>query len=229
MGSHYEASAQLDWGIQVVEPLKTMLAGMIGFIPLVIQAAGILVIGWGVAVLVRILVQKFLLSIHFDALAEHTGIAEILNEKKINMAPSLWVSRLFYWFGIFISWMIALDVLRLSLPSFIFDAIGQLLSRIFIGFFVFVIGLFLSIVISRFVEISAKKMNIARPGLQAGIIRWIMILFTFMAALSHFGFPSDFVLVVLAALGLTACLTFTIAVGFGGIQCVPKILDKWIK
>ncbi len=90
-------------------------------------------------------------------------------------------------------------------------------------------GLFLSMAVSRFAEVSAKKMGIARPGLQAGVIRWVMILFTFMVTLSHFGFPSDFILVVLAAAGVTLCVTFVIAVGFGGIPCVPKILDQWMK
>lgn len=229
MGSRYETSAQLDWGIQVVEPLKAMLAGIMGFIPLLLQAIGILVIGWAVASVVRILVKKFLQAIHFDQLAEHTGISEVINEKKVGMTPSLWISKLIYWFGIMISWIMALDVVRLQLPSVMFQEIGQLFSRIFIGFFIFLVGLFLSVIVSKFIETSAKNMGIAKPGFQAGIIRWAMIFLTFMITLSHFGFPIDFLIIVLSAVGGTLCLTFVIAVGFGGIQCVPKMFDKWLK
>jgi len=228
----YEPASQatkIDWSAQVLDPLKQIFIDIIKFIPLLVKAAGIILIGWAIAWVVMKLLWKFLETIHFDRIAETTGIDQVLDEQKLGMSPAQWISKLFYWFGIFISWIIALDVLRLQLPSVMLEEIGGFLSTIFIGVIIFLLGLFLSMVASKFVESTARKLGAGNPILQAAVIRWAVILLTFVTALSHFGFPSDFILIVLAAVGLTLCITFVIAVGIGGIPCVPMIYEKMHK
>ena len=225
----YHSGGIIDWEMQLVNPLKQIFSNIISFIPDAVAAAGIVLIGWLISILIMNLIRKFLKAIHFDRLAETTGVAEVLDEEKIGMSPAQWISKLFYWFGLFITWMIALDVLRLRIPSVMFDEIGRFLSMVFVGVIIFMLGLFLSMVASKFVESTSRKLNAGNPAVQAGIIRWAIILFTFAAAFAHFGFPRDFILMVLAAIGLTLCVTFTIAFGFGGIKWVPKLLDKLTK
>ncbi len=216
----------IDFNQQVIEPLKNLGADILSFIPVLIKAAGIILIGWIISKIAMIIIKKFLIAINFDEIAEATGITEVISKKKIGISPSLWISKLFYYFGLFLTWIIALDALRLRLPSALLQDIGGFLSTLFMSLVILFIGLFLSTVVSKFVEITAKKLNIAQAGLQANIIRWVIILFTFIAALSRLGMPRDFLFIILAVLGITACITFTIAFGVGGIQCVPKLFDK---
>ncbi|HSV43389.1 MAG TPA: hypothetical protein VLJ10_02435 [Candidatus Bathyarchaeia archaeon] len=216
----------IDWNRQVWDPLESLAAQIVGFIPTVVTAVGIVFIGWLVALVIRALMKRFLVSIRFDQIAEHTGMAEVLTENKIKMTPSAWVSTLFYWFGIFMAFMIALDRLCLRMPMAMFKEIGDFFSVLFMGLFMILTGLFFSAVISSFVEKTARQLKIAKPGLHAGIIRWAIILFTFSIVLTRFGYPFDFLLMILAVAGGTACLTFVIAFGFGSIPWVPKALDK---
>ncbi|MFP4472451.1 MAG: mechanosensitive ion channel family protein [Candidatus Omnitrophota bacterium] len=217
---------EIDLNVLVLQPLKNLLANIIGFVPVIIEAAGVVLIGWLISKLVRMLIKLFLTEIRFDQIAETTGIAGVLDEQKIKMTPSAWVAALCYWFGIFMTWIIALQVLRLRIPSMVMEEIGHLLTSIFVGFLVFIIGLFLSMVISRFIETTARSLKIAHPGVQAGIIRWVIIVMTFGVTLAYFGFPMDFLLAVFAAVGGSLCIAFVISFGVGGIQWAPKILEK---
>ena len=219
-------TVEINWGAQLLDPLKMLFVNIVSFIPELIAAAGVVLIGWLIAILIMKLVRKFLEAIRFDRVAQTTGICEILDEEKIGMSPSCWISRLFYWFGIFIAWMTALGTLHLRVPVLILEGIGGFLSMIFTGLIIFLLGLFLSMIASKCVESTSRKLNAGNPVLQAGVVRWAVILMTFAAALAHFGFPRDLVFIALAAVGATLCVTFAIAFGFGGIQSVPKILDK---
>lgn len=225
----YRSAGEIDFEMQLLNPLKQIFSNIISFIPDLVAALGIILIGWVVSIVVMNLVKKFLKAIHFDRIAETTGIAEVLDEEKIGMSPAAWISKLFYWFGLFITWMIAFDMLRLRIPSVMFDEIGRFISMVFIGLIIFMLGLFLSMVASKFVESTSRKLNAGNPVIQAGIIRWAIILFTFAAAFAHFGFPHDLIFMALAVVGATLCITFTIAFGFGGIKCIPTILNRFMK
>ncbi|MBU1086806.1 MAG: hypothetical protein KKD05_04730 [Candidatus Omnitrophica bacterium] len=219
----------IDFNLQVIEPLKYLFADILRFIPTLIKTAGIILIGWVIARIAMIVIKKFLIAMNFDKIAESTGITEVISEKKIGMTPSIWISKLFYYFGLFLTWIIALDALRLRLPSALLQDIGGFLSTLFMSLIILFIGLFLSTVISKFVEVTAKKLGIAQAGTQAGIIRWAIIIFTFIACLSRLGMPRDFLFIIMSALGITLCITFTIAFGIGSIPWIPKILDKMSK
>lgn len=229
VGSRMPTEIEINWGTQVVEPLKALVVKVISFIPVLIEAVMVLVIGWLISKIVSVVIKKFLIAIQFDKIADNTGISEVIEQNKIGMPVSVWVSKLFYWFGIITSWIVAFNTLKLRLPAFVLGDIGDFLSMIFMGMFILLLGLFLSIVISSFVETTARRLKIANPGLHAGIVRWAMILFTFVAALSHFGFPAQFLVAALSVVGITLCVTFAIAFGIGGIAWTPKVLDKLSK
>ena len=80
----YHSGGIIDWEMQLVNPLKQIFSNIISFIPDAVAAAGIVLIGWLISILIMNLIRKFLKAIHFDRLAETTGVAEVLDEEKIS-------------------------------------------------------------------------------------------------------------------------------------------------
>ncbi|MEW5895868.1 MAG: hypothetical protein AB1650_08985 [Candidatus Omnitrophota bacterium] len=226
---YYPETQTIDVNAQVVEPLRNLMSGIIGFIPTLIIAIGILLIGWIVSKIVASIIKNFLISIRFDKIAQTTGLTEVINESKIGMTPSDWTAKVFYYFGLFLTWIIAFDSLKLKIPSLMFQEIGGFLSTLFMALVILLIGLFLSTIISKFVKATSTSLGIANAGVQAGIIQWAIILFTFIAGLSRLGLPEEFLLIILSAIGIALCVTLTIAFGVGSIPVVPRIIEKIIR
>ena len=72
--------AVLDWETLIAEPVRSMLSKIMGFLPTLLGALIILVVGWIIAKLLRQLIDKLLQIVRFDTLADKTGISDVLKK-----------------------------------------------------------------------------------------------------------------------------------------------------
>lgn len=222
-----DQNVALDLNNLVVRPLETMLAQVLGFIPDLVAAIYILVFGWVIAQILRLMIAGFLTAIRFDGIAEKTGLSEIIKEGDKSASASKWVSVLAFWIAIFVSIIIALDRLRLRIASESLDQFLRLFVSAVTAVVIITIGMFLSEVIARLVRTIAGKLNAPRAQLQANIVRWAVLIFTSILTLAQFGIPGQFVLIAVGAVFITLCITFIIAFGTGGSAWAAKVLNKF--
>jgi hypothetical protein len=217
----------LDWDSLVVVPVEGMLAKVVGFIPDLLAGIYILVFGWLIARALQFLVAKFLAAVRFDQLAQKAGLNELLDDgaqKKIS--ASGWFGALAFWITIFVSVVMALDRFRLYIASDRLDQLMVLFVSVFSAVVILTLGMFLSVIVARVVKASAKSLNIEKPEMYAGIMRWMILLFTFLLTLSQLRIPPEFMLMGLGIVFITLCITFMVAFGIGGRQWAAKVLDK---
>ena len=93
----------LDWQTLVVEPLKGLSAKVMGFLPNIVAAIGILLVGWVVSKIVMFVVKKLLNDISFDKSDGRIGIVKIFSDNEVKLGPTVWTSRLFFWIRMFIA------------------------------------------------------------------------------------------------------------------------------
>ncbi|MCC7145006.1 MAG: hypothetical protein IT443_01025 [Phycisphaeraceae bacterium] len=220
------SSNSIDWNVLVGQPLKELLIQIIGFIPSLVTALGILLIGWLVSKLVMFLVKSFLDAIRGDKIAESAGIAQMLKDAGVGLTPCEWVSRFFFWVGIFITWITAFQALSLHVIARSADQIVYYLGAVAMAFVTLVLGLLVSLLIGRLVETTARNLKAPNPGLQAGIMKWAVVVFTFILVLNLLAFPSEFILILFAIVFVALGITFVIAFGFGGREWAKKVLER---
>src|SRR3569832_2940265 len=90
---------QLDVFVSSLTSFWTQLAA---FVPQLLAALLLLFIGWLFANLVRTGVTKLLDVLHFDSLAEKTGIEAFLKQGNLELSLSRLLAKLAYWVVIFI-------------------------------------------------------------------------------------------------------------------------------
>jgi len=88
----------MDWRGLITEPGKEMLKKIGEYIPAVLGALVILIIGWIVAKIIQKLARKFLDLIRFEKFAEKAGISEALSKGNIKNNATQLLSALVYWF-----------------------------------------------------------------------------------------------------------------------------------
>lgn len=222
----FSQTGELDFHSLVIQPIEAMLAQLVGFIPNLLAALYILIFGWIIAHLIKIVTSRFLTAIRFDKIAEKIGLSELLDEGEQKITASRWFGVLAFWLTILVSFVIALDYLRLEIASQRLDQVIYLIGSSLAAILVLTLGMFLSELIARLVRTTAKNLHVPRPEIHANIIRWVVLIFTLMVTLAQFQIPGDFVLVALGVVFATLCLTFILAFGIGGCQWAAKVLDK---
>jgi len=98
----------------LLTPVQTMTEKLLGFVPNLLAAALILIIGWFVARLVRIIVTNLLAVAGADSLSERIGLAQLLGDKKLSG-----------FLGLLIYILILFPVLVAALNALQLDAITQ--------------------------------------------------------------------------------------------------------
>lgn len=221
--------SSLDWNTLLWEPIRQNGEKLAALLPDLINAIYILVLGWMIAFALQFAARKFLAYVRFDKIAEKTGIAGVLSENEINTKPAEWVSRLFFWIVMITAIVKTLEEVHLRdmsygldlFSSFIFQSVG--LSVIFI------IGLFMSVVLAKIVNATSASLKVKSPQAYGRTMKWAILIFTILLVLRQIMVPMNFVFIIVGAVGVSLCVAFIIAFGFGGTGWAAKILEKILK
>src|SRR3989338_8103610 len=108
----------MDWlTVVVADPVKAMLIKISGYVPTLIGAILILVVGWILAKLIEPLLVKVLKIVKLDVISEKAGIAKILAQGEIKGSLSEVLGIITYWLVILITIVTALNSLNLTVAA----------------------------------------------------------------------------------------------------------------
>ena len=134
----------LNKGINLWAILQDLLVGFASVIPNLIGALAILIIGLIVSKIAARFVRRILVTIGADKLAERLNEIEIVYKSNIQVVPSMLLSKVIYYFLLFIFVVAATEILNMPVIS---QLMGQILNYIPVlisAMAVFVIGLLIS-------------------------------------------------------------------------------------
>jgi hypothetical protein len=89
--------------------------------------------------------------------------------------------------------------------------------------------MFISFVASFIAKAFAQNIGLEKPVFFAALLKWSVLIFTFVACLIYLGLPPEVILIGVGIAYVTLCITFVIAFGVGGAAWAGKILGKLTK
>src|SRR3712207_2461201 len=113
----------------MVESLRNALDVFLSYVPQLIGAIIILVIGYIVAKILQALVSRVLQSIGFDGWMERGGIKQFLDRAKPRQTPATVLGTLVFWFVFIIVITMAADALGIQQVSQVLAQIGRASCR----------------------------------------------------------------------------------------------------
>ena len=215
-----------DWNTLLWEPIRQNGEKLAGFLPHLINAVYILVLGWIIAFAVQFVARKALKHIHFDKIAEKTGIAGALSESEVTTKPAEWASRMSFWVVMLVVIVKSLYELRLAdvslavdiFSNFIFQSVGLLA--------IFIIGLFMSVVLAKIVYTTSVNLKVKSPHAYSRFMKWAVLVFMIVLILRQIMIPMNLVFMIAGGVFASLCVAFVIAFGVGGTGWAAKILEK---
>ena len=218
--------AELNWGNLIVEPISQMLTKIMAYLPVLLGALIILIVGWIVAKAIRRLVDWLLKTARFDTLADKAGITEILRKGDMKITAREVVSGLVYWLVIIMVLVMVVNALGLPKASDILASLFAYVPKVIAALFVLVVAMFLASFVSGIVRTAAGNANLPKPEIFAGISRWAIIIFAATIALEQLGIAPLLVTTTFNIILGGVCLALALAFGLGGKEAAARYLEE---
>lgn len=221
MGDHWPSDV---WSglLQVRERLLAVLPGLLVLLSL-------LIVGFILAWLARIVVSKIGRAVGIDRLLERWGVAPSLRRSGILRLPSDVLGLVCFWaiFVLFAS--VGIDGLALPGAPGATALLVAFLPPLLAAALILLVGWLVANFLSQGVLIAAVNARLPEARLLARGVHWGVLLFAAATALTHLGIGKEMVLV---AFGITlggVVFAMALAFGLGGRQIARHILERRLR
>jgi len=218
--------AVIEWKNLIVEPVTQMLTKMMAYLPVLLGALIILIVGWIVAKAIKRIVDWLLKLIRFDVLADKAGISEILKKGNLEISAGEVISSLVYWLIVIMVLVMTVDALGLPKASDVLASLFAYVPKVIAALLVLVVAMFLASFVSGIVRTAAGNADLPRPEIFAAVSRWAIIIFAITIALEQLGIASLLVTATFNIILGGVSLALAIAFGLGGKDTVAKYLEE---
>ncbi|MDH7500605.1 MAG: hypothetical protein QHH30_09515 [candidate division NC10 bacterium] len=212
-----------------MNPSKAIMVKIASYFPYLLAAALILVGGWILARILRLLAIKFLLAIHFDVAAEKAGLDDLFVRGEIRQSPVELVGQLVFWMMMLIIFVAAMNALGLQAASSFLNDMLLYFPRIFVAIFILVLGLFFANFISGVVRVGAANLQRMKADLVGRIARYVIIVIASAMALEELGIASQIVTAAFVILFGSVCFALSLAFGLGCKDLVARFVSQYLE
>jgi hypothetical protein len=216
----------MNWNELIADPVRQMLTKVLAYLPILLGALIILIVGWIVAKLIRRAVDWLLKIVHFDAMADKTGISEVLKKGDLKINARQVISGLVYWLIMIMVLVMTVDALGLPKAADVLASLFAYVPKVIAALLVLVVALFLANFVSGIVRTACGNANLPKPELIAGISRWAIIIFAVTIAMEELGIAPLLVGTAFNIILGGVVLALALAFGLGGKDAAARYLEE---
>jgi hypothetical protein len=199
------------------------------FLPTLITAIIILIIGLIMASILGGLTTKIIKGLKIDRILTTVGLTEKMKEANIQLSISGVIGWIIKWFIIIVTLLMVSNILNLNMVSdFLKDVLGYI-PNVLVAIVILTIGLvvanFVSELVEKSVSMSDFVTNTSVKTLRT-IAKWVIILFAVMAALTQLKIAPQLIQVFFTGIVMMFALAGGIAFGLGGKDKAKEVIEK---
>lgn len=210
----------------LLEPVRSFLTQIGEFLPRVLLAVVILLLGWLIAKAVRFAVVKALRAINFNVLTEKAGIDAFLKQGGGESDTTDILGLLVYWLTILTALMVASNSAGLAAFTELVGKVVLFVPRVIVAVVILAFGTYFARFVGTSVTTYCKGLGLPDATVLGRLAMYAIIVFVAMVAIDHLGL-GDIIrqsfLILLAAVALALALAF----GIGGQKKAAEFIERW--
>lgn len=208
---------------------KNLWLGVIGFVPNLVVAIVIVLLGWGIGVLFGRVVSQIIKAIKVDEALRKAGVESFLNRGGLNLNAGAFLGGLVRWFVILVFLVGAFEVLHLSQVTLFLKDILNYLPQVIVAVLILIAAGLVADVMKKIVLSSAMTAEISSAGFLATVTTWVIWVFAVLVALSQLGIAAGFIQTIFTGLVVALSLGLGLAFGLGGQEAANRVVEKMSK
>jgi hypothetical protein len=217
------------WRSAITDSFNKFFSKVITFVPNLLAMITILIIGFLIAWIVKIVLLRFLKAVQFDKVSERWGLAHILSKGGMTYSPANLLSGFFYWVIVLITLILGVNALEVAATQNFIARFFNYLPNLFAAVIILAIGYLIAIFLSQAALIAAVNAQIDSAGLLSRVVRWFIIILSLTMALYQLGIAESIIIVAFTVIFGGIVLALAIAFGWGGRELAKDFLEKLYK
>ena len=214
------------WSDVLSLSFKNLWLGVIGFVPNLVVAIIIVLLGWGIGVLLGRVVSQVVKAIKVDEALRRAGVEDFLNKGGLNLNAGNFLGGLVRWFVILVFLVAAFDVLNLSQVTLFLKDILNYLPQVIVAVLILIAAGFVADAMKKVVLSSAMTAELASAGFLATLTKWVIWVFAVLVALSQLGIAAGFIQTIFTGLVVALSLGLGLAFGLGGQEAAGRVVER---
>lgn len=217
-----------SWGEAFNGSLMGLWAGFINFVPSLLGAIILFIIGWVVGSVIGKAIAQVLNALKLDKLFESAGASDLMNRAGLKLNVGGFIGGVVKWFIIVVFLMASLEILGLTqVNDFLREAVLFYLPKVIIAALVLIIATVISDTMRKLVKASAQAANVRSANMLGSVARYAIWIFAFIIALSELGIASSFMQILFTGLVGALAIAGGLAFGLGGKDAASRAVDKF--
>lgn len=215
-----------NWVEITYTALSNLVQEFILFVPDLIGALVVFVIGWYVAKVIGRVVTKILQQLKLDKIFEQRGWKDILDKADLKLSISQFIGEILKWILVIVSLLAAVEILGfVQFANFLKDLINWL-PNLVIAVAIFVVAVIIADILAKIARATVEKIKSGFGRVAEMFTKWAVYIFAFLAILIQLGIAVDLIKILFTGLIAGLAIAFGLAFGLGGQRVASETLDE---
>jgi hypothetical protein len=210
-----------------VDATREFLHQTAAFLPKLLLALVVVLVGWLLAKAARFAVERALRAVNFNVLTERAGTDNFLQQAGMRGDTTTLFGLVGFWVVILAALIIAFNGLGLTYITDLLQRVVLFTPKLLIAMLLVIFGSYCARFVGNAVQNYCIDAQIPDGDVLARLVRYLIMTLVVMIALSHLEIGGDIVqrtfLIILAGLMLALALAF----GLGGKNWAAALLQRW--
>jgi len=212
-----------DW-ISNFQGLQDFWQGFVIFLPKLILALIVFLIGWIFAAGIGRIIQEILKKLQLDKLTQMKKWGKSFEKADFDFAPSEFIGGLCKWILMIVVLSISVEMLGLNQFSIFLNRVVIWLPNLLVAILIFVAIAIISSFTEKLVRASVHGTRVGYEKLAGAITKWAIWIFGIAAILIQLGIASNLIMVIFQGFIYLLTIAGGLAFGLGGKEVAADIL-----
>ena len=209
--------------------LLTLWTGVAGFLPRLIAAVVVFLVGWLIAHVLGRLAYHVVRVVHLDGALTKVGFRRAWERSGFRLDTPMLFYELVKWFFIIVFLMAATNILGLAEVTNFLRSVLFYLPNVIVAAVILLIGILVAKFLEGLVRASVKAAGLVSANFLGMLTKWAVFVFALLIALAQLKVADDIIKIVVTGLIAAAALALGLSFGLGGVRHAETMIGEMKK
>lgn len=215
----------LDWYAVTVNALFDLWGSFLNFIPELVGALVVFIIGWLISAGIGKLVSDILKRLRFNQIFERGGWKSALDKAELKVDPAGFIGGIIKWVLVIVFLLAAVEILGLTQFAIFLQSVLAYLPNVVVAALIFAVAVIIADIVEKIMRAAAESAQFSHGGVIGSIVKWSIWIFAIIAMLTQLGVAPVLLQTLFTGFVALVVISGGIAFGLGGKDTAAIVLQ----